>query len=371
MEFEMMESSSGIYLRITGEAGECFGDELVCHRTPEGILPMRLHKVDGEKEYVYDLSGVIPLKKYFSEHPLTADKVKELLEGVFQCYKQAQQYLLEPEHLVIDPEYIFYSTAQKKWKIPYCGGYKKGVMDGVARVLECLMDYMDGADPKLCRQIYGLHGMAQAGNCHLQDILAGVVQEEKTPVVEIKTEEEIRETKRKPEKSRAGRADKKTIKVPANSYIYLGIAGAAGFLAILYCYEQGIFLDAVTKTVKWDFLGIIMGLWILVLGFAFYKIRPEKGEQIQWDDEMSGVPEKVCFVPQIPGREMIFITEFPAMTGNYLQVKREGAVIYVINKDSPQEISVNGRVLVPWKRQIVEDGDLISFGTEEYVIEIS
>ena len=115
MEFEMMESSSGIYLRITGEAGECFGDELVCHRTPEGILPMRLHKVDGEKEYVYDLSGVIPLKKYFSEHPLTADKVKELLEGVFQCYKQAQQYLLEPEHLVIDPEYIFYSTAQKKW----------------------------------------------------------------------------------------------------------------------------------------------------------------------------------------------------------------------------------------------------------------
>ena len=51
MEFEMMESSSGIYLRITGEAGECFGDELVCHRTPEGILPMRLHKVDGEKEY--------------------------------------------------------------------------------------------------------------------------------------------------------------------------------------------------------------------------------------------------------------------------------------------------------------------------------
>ena len=244
-------------------------------------------------------------------------------------------------------------------------------MDGVARVLECLMDYMDGADQKLCRQIYGLHGMAQAGNCHLQDILAGVVQEEKPPVVEIKTEEEIRETKRKPEKSRAGRADKKTIKVPANSYIYLGIAGAAGFLAILYCYEQGIFLDAVTKTVKWDFLGIIMGLWILVLGFAFYKIRPEKGEQIQWDDEMSGVPEKVCFVPQIPGREMIFITEFPAMTGGYLQVKREGAVIYVINKDSPQEIFVNGRVLVPWKRQIVEDGDLISFGTEEYVIEIS
>lgn len=155
MEFEMMESSSGIYLRITGEAGECFGDELVCHRTPEGILPMRLHKVDGEKEYVYDLSGVIPLKKYFSEHPLTAGEVKELLEGVFQCYKQAQQYLLEPEHLVIDPEYIFYSTAQKKWKIPYCGGYKKGVMDGVARVLECLMDYMDGADQKLCRQIYG------------------------------------------------------------------------------------------------------------------------------------------------------------------------------------------------------------------------
>ena len=50
MEFEMMESSSGIYLRITGEAGECFGDELVCHRTPEGILPMKLHKVDGEKE---------------------------------------------------------------------------------------------------------------------------------------------------------------------------------------------------------------------------------------------------------------------------------------------------------------------------------
>ena len=59
------------------------------------------------------------------------------------------------------------------------------------------------------------------------------------------------------------------------------------------------------------------------------------------------------------------------MTGGYLQVKREGAVIYVINKDSPQEIFVNGRVLVPWKRQIVEDGDLISFGTEEYVIEIS
>ena len=114
-----------------------------------------------------------------------------------------------------------------------------------------------------------------------------------------------------------------------------------------------------------------MGLWILVLGFAFYKIRPEKGEQIQWDDEMSGLPEKVCFVPQIPGREMIFITEFPAMTGAYLQVKREGAVIYVINKDSPQEIFVNGSVLVPWKRQIVEDGDLISFGTEEYVIEIS
>ena len=122
---------------------------------------------------------------------------------------------------------------------------------------------------------------------------------------------------------------------------------------------------------KWDLLGIVAGLWILVIGFAFYKIRPEREEQIRWDDEMSEEPEKVCLVPQTPGRDMIFITEFPAMAGDYLQVKREGAVIYVINKESPREIYVKGNVLVPWKREIVKDGDMISFGTEEYVIEIS
>lgn len=71
------------------------------------------------------------------------------------------------------------------------------------------MDYMDGADQKLCRQIYGLHGMAQAGNCHLQDILAGVVQEEKTPVVEIKTEEESGKQKESRRKAEQGGRIKK------------------------------------------------------------------------------------------------------------------------------------------------------------------
>lgn len=375
MEFEIIENSSGIYLRITGEAEDCFGDELVCHRTPEGILPMRLHKVDGEKEYIYDLSGVIPLKKYFSEHPLTQREVREILEAVFDSCSQAEQYLMDTEHLVIDPEYLFFSPARKKWKIPYCGGYKKGVMTGTARVLECLMEYMDGEDKKLCQKVYGLHGMAQRENCHLQDLLAGITQEEKRPERQIETVEEIRETKRKPEENRRLQSKKisppKWLKNPANSYVYAGIAGAAGFLVILYAYRQGIFLDAVTKEVKWDLLGIVAGLWILVIGFAFYKIHPEREEQIRWDDEMSGEPEKVCLVPQTPGRDMIFITEFPAMAGDYLQVKREGAVIYVINKESPREIYVKGSVLVPWKREIVKDGDMISFGTEEYVIEIS
>ena len=77
-----------------------------------GILDTSLRYVDGATQYFYEVSGKTSLQALHEKSPLILEDIRGLSEALVQAVRDLQRYMLPAEHLLLDPEYIFY---EKGW----------------------------------------------------------------------------------------------------------------------------------------------------------------------------------------------------------------------------------------------------------------
>ena len=112
---------------------------------------------------------------------------------------------------------------------------------------------------------------------------------------------------------------------------------------------------------------------------------PQKEIVASWDetDLLS-----VCLIPCQGKEEPVPLSHFPFLIGSerervdgvlcakgvsaiHAQFVREGDVVYLLDEESGQGTFYNDTRLVPWQKTKVKDGDILRFGTGEYVVEIT
>ena len=72
-----------------------------------GILDTRLRIVDGFAQYHYDISGKTSFKALHEKSNLGLDDIRQLSESLLLAVRELQKFMLNPECILLDPEYIF------------------------------------------------------------------------------------------------------------------------------------------------------------------------------------------------------------------------------------------------------------------------
>ena len=152
----------------------------------EGLLEMSGRGMDDKSCYDYDVSGKVSMKALYEKHTISGEEIKRLLKSILSVVKEVECYLLDVNHILMDPEYIFY--AEEQYYFCYYPPGNKSLWEGFHHLSEYLVKCADYQDQECVQMIFLLHQETMKENYSLEQIIRECIKEEEEEQIE-KTEE--------------------------------------------------------------------------------------------------------------------------------------------------------------------------------------
>ena len=152
----------------------------------EGLLEMSGRGMDDKSCYDYDVSGKVSMKALYEKHAISGEEIKRLLKSILSVVKEVERYLLDVNHILMDPEYIFY--AEEKYYFCYYPPGNKSLWEGFHHLSEYLVKCADYQDQECVQMIFLLHQETMKENYSLEQIIRECIKEEEEEQIE-ETEE--------------------------------------------------------------------------------------------------------------------------------------------------------------------------------------
>ena len=382
MDREILQDGTGNYLRISGGGTGEFSDRIFSCQDIRGFLPLEVRRINGEKEYIYDISGKLSLKRFLDRGDFSLDSIRQLFGQIFAMTECMEEYLLDSRGVVIQEEFLYLDPAEGQWSGVYQEDGKQEMAEAAGNLLESVMEKMDQGDKDLVFFVYGMHKLTRGAGC-TRDMLKRYVSEygNREPDGE-KDLLEIPETGKKDhtrtdylpkERRRPGRA------LPIRGCLLPGMILAAGIILPGVLWWMGMFQLPLSGGTDWGRAGAAILFFLAVTGYGVWKTMPVRGKELflhQEEEEQ----KKVCLIPQMGSGAPVPIPEFPYRLEigrgekgktDHMRILQEAGVVMVMDEESAGGTFHNERRLVPWQKIPLQDGDTIRFDKKEYVVEIT
>ena len=99
---------------IDGSLGEGVEDteKLLANQHSSALLPFHEQQLNEQKKYYYDVSGKIEFKSYVEHQSVGQEAVKQLIVFILELYWTMEEYLLDPDAVLLEAEYLYMDMAE-------------------------------------------------------------------------------------------------------------------------------------------------------------------------------------------------------------------------------------------------------------------
>ena len=161
MKTEIRRESNHSWLVVwepEGFAGYAF--RMIEENRIPGCLPTSCRNMDGSWQLCYEITGLSPLEELLKNRKLKAEELLAVLENLCHSLEGLEEYLLEAEHLLLEPEFIY--SSQDLQHIFFCYVPAEGKPPGEAfqSLTEYFLPRLDHRDPKAVTLGYGIYRYA-------------------------------------------------------------------------------------------------------------------------------------------------------------------------------------------------------------------
>lgn len=258
-----------------------------------GLLPCSIQKIDNRTLFYYEITSRQPLEAMYGEKKLGRDELYPILKSLVDTIRVMQAYLLDPGHLVLEPEHIYMEAGGQRAYFSFIPVHRGDAREGMRDLMEYLLPKIDHQDPDAVRIGYGIYHCVTEDNFQLEQIekelfaSAGGQMEESSGEAEAtgSTEEEdyekeeiLRQICREPqeEEFQENREGIRTAAVVTGGILTIG----GGFLVWNYRY------------IPWSYLAAGFGGLLALAGIAgLIWYRRRKKELLSPGEETEGKPE--------------------------------------------------------------------------------
>lgn len=140
--------------------------------TIEGLLPCTIHSIDGQKLFYYEITSKQSIQSIFQNHKLNKDDLWPLLSGIVNSLKSIREFLLDPIHLMLSPEYIFMDVDKEGVFLCYLPGYTREIISSFRELTEYILPNIDHQDQDAVMLGYGIYRCSMEENFTLDQIEA-------------------------------------------------------------------------------------------------------------------------------------------------------------------------------------------------------
>ena len=279
------------------------------------LIKCRIQGVNGDFSVYYDITSRQALASFYENRKLGQDEVKLIFGEFIRVMEDMAEYLMNPEQLVLMPEYMFLEVEKREIGFCFLPGYKKDLREQFQELTEYILPKINHEDDMAVRIGYGIYRRAMEDSFHLEHIkeelyrgrdreadkdedIALRPHEKEREEQKIQTEEtaifgtgatDIKSEQFWRDSCRQSMDDKnEKFRNKKNSYGILkkiaGIAGGSLVLSMILAAKMLGYLSGIELSVILGILITVMGAGMLAYTVA-KKLKKKKEEERKQDSE--------------------------------------------------------------------------------------
>ena len=145
----------------------------------EGIIQPEFRSIDGRMLLYNKINGKKSLKDYMQANFLTAKQTLSVMGAACNAVVEAEEYMLDPDNLMLKPEYIFCSVDLEECRFVYAPGAHMNVKKQVRHLSEEIIRRIDHSDGKLVDFMYGVYETVVMDNFDMEKLREDVCEMQK------------------------------------------------------------------------------------------------------------------------------------------------------------------------------------------------
>ena len=174
------------YLIVEGNETCNYMVKMLTDTKVQGLLELEVRKFDNQYRYYYDITGKESVAQRSKKEKWKRDALENLFAQILQCLSHAKEYLLDANHFLLDPQYIFVDGEETGVHICYTWEYEKDINLQCMELFSYFMNEVDYDDKEAVEMVYKLYHASRDEQCTLQSLWAAL-----STRVEMSAEEKI------------------------------------------------------------------------------------------------------------------------------------------------------------------------------------
>ena len=138
--------------------------------TVPGLLSCRLQNMDSRMDAWYDITSRQQLSSLFEGKKLSYADLQLIFGGFVKVMETAAEYLLNPDMLILKPDYMYVDAGQKELYFCCLPGYDESIRTQFQGLTEYLLPRLDHEDQRAVMLGYGVYRRAMDDTFHLEQI---------------------------------------------------------------------------------------------------------------------------------------------------------------------------------------------------------
>lgn len=175
-EYETKWNCVYLHFMIDREYEEDYQMPMLRQNDIAGVLRADGCAVEGKSRYTFEVGGLVSMKKMHEKAAMTKQTILDVVSGLLRTIESLQEYLLNPDCLLLEPEYVFYHEGQ--WKFCYLPGTEGNLGKSFHQLTEYFVKTLDYEDVDGIFLAYELHKATLQEHYDLRQIMEKYRQHE-------------------------------------------------------------------------------------------------------------------------------------------------------------------------------------------------
>lgn len=177
MEMEAGLSKVWLHVYTEEEYEEDYQMPMLKANRIAGVLPVEGCEVEGTGRYSYDVSGLTSLKALYEKKKIKKKDIEEIVSDLLKTIEALRQYMLTPDCLLLQPEYIF--RGDHGCYFCYLPGFHGELSTAFHELSEYFVKMLDYEDTEGIFLAYELHKATLQEHYDLSGIMKEYARHEK------------------------------------------------------------------------------------------------------------------------------------------------------------------------------------------------
>lgn len=169
IEYETSLNAANMHIFIDQPYEEDYQMQMLRQNEIEGILSVEGCEIEGKSRYTYEISGCTSMQKVYEKNGIKKEELKHFVKVLLETIERIQGYMLEPNHLILQPECIFQKNG--KWYFCYLPGTDKRMETAFHQLAEYFVRAVDYKDTEAILLAYELHKASFQEHCNLRQVI--------------------------------------------------------------------------------------------------------------------------------------------------------------------------------------------------------